>query len=149
VSRWVATVCGIGYLPIAPGTWASAAAIPFAYVFLQTGGPLLLGVAALCATLAGAWASGRYGSGTGRDDPNEVVIDEVAGQWITMLPAGLVWTDALCAFLLFRLTDILKPWPACWADRNVAGGIGVMADDVMAGIYAALALWLLKIGDLL
>jgi phosphatidylglycerophosphatase A len=100
-------------------------------------------------SLAGWWASGAHSRLTGRDDPGEIVIDEVAGQWIALLPASLAWPDIAIAFLLFRATDIVKPWPASWADRTIHGGLGVMADDLIAGVYAALALFLLKTGGLL
>jgi phosphatidylglycerophosphatase A len=91
----------------------------------------------------------RYADAIGSEDPGAVVIDEVAGQWLALLPCTAfgVWEIAL-AFILFRIADILKPWPASWADRNIPGGLGIMADDWVAGLYAALALALLQIGGL-
>ncbi len=118
-------------------------------VLLWQGGAYLLAAAAMAVSLLGWWASGKHSRLIGQDDAREIVIDEVAGQWIALVPAALAWPDAVIAFLLFRATDILKPWPASWADRNIHGGLGVMADDVMAGVYAALGLFLLKFGGLL
>lgn len=145
----IATFFGIGLLPIAPGTWGSLAALPLGVGLLWLGGPWLLAAGIAAVSLAGWWASGEHCRLIGRDDPGEIVIDEVAGQWITLLPASLAWPDIAFAFLLFRVADIVKPWPASWADRTIHGGLGVMTDDLIAGIYAALALFLLKTGGLL
>ena len=77
---------------------------------------------------------------SGVKDPGEVVIDEVAGMWIALLPAGLIWWQILLAAMLFRLFDILKPGPVGWADKRLPGGLGIMADDLIAGALAALVL---------
>lgn len=148
-SRRVATVFGLGHLPLAPGTWTSAAAIPCGMMLLWLGGAGLLAAAVVVVTLAGCWASRNYMRATQREDPSEIVIDEVAGQWLALLPAGLAWPDALVAFVLFRVADIVKVWPANWADRTIHGGIGVMVDDLIAGIYAAIVLGFLIIGGVL
>ena len=145
----IATFFGAGLLPKAPGTWGSLAALPVGAGLLWLGGPWLLAAGAVAVSLAGWWASGEHARLIGRDDPGEIVIDEVAGQWISLLPAALAWPDLLAAFLLFRAADIVKPWPASWVDRSIHGGLGEMADDVIAGVYAALALFLLKTGGLL
>lgn len=145
----IATFFGAGLLPKAPGTWGSLAALPFGALLLWQGGPWLLAGGILLVSLAGWWASAEHARTIGKDDPGEIVIDEVAGQWIALLPAALAWPDFLVAFLLFRAADILKPWPATWADRTIHGGLGVMVDDLIAGAYAALTLLLLKAGGLL
>ena len=142
----IATFFGSGLLPKAPGTWGSLLALPFGIALLWAGGPWLLAAGILVVSLAGWWASAEHARLIGRDDPGEIVIDEVAGQWIALLPAALAWPDVAIAFLLFRVADIFKPWPASWADRQLHGGLGIMADDLVAGAYAALGLYLLKLG---
>ena len=145
----IATFFGSGLLPKAPGTWGSLAALPCGVALLWAGGPCLLAAATLAASLLGWWASAEHAKLIGRDDPGEIVIDEVAGLWIALLPVSLAWPDIACAFLLFRAADIFKPWPASWADRELHGGLGIMADDLVAGAYAALGLLLLQAGGVL
>lgn len=149
IAALIATWFGSGLLPKAPGTWGSIAALPPGLLLLWLGGePALIG-GILIVSLAGVWAGERYADSLAQEDPGAVVIDEVAGQWLALLPCtafGLV--EIALAFLLFRAADILKPWPASWADRNIPGGLGIMADDWVAGLYAALALGLLQIGGL-
>jgi phosphatidylglycerophosphatase A len=137
----LATWFGAGLLPKAPGTWGSLAAIPFGLALSWLGGPWLLLAAAAAIFLAGIWAGGRYAEERGIADPSAVVIDEVAGQWIALAPALLnPWLIAL-AFLAFRVFDIVKPWPVGWLDRELKGGLGIMADDVLAGVYGAVVVW--------
>lgn len=126
---------GAGLLPKVPGTWGSAAALPFAWGLMAAGGPFLLLAAAIACFAIGWWASAVYVGLTGADDPGEVVIDEVAGQWLVLLAAPLDPASYLAGFALFRLFDIWKPWPVRWADRRVGGGLGIMLDDVLAGLY--------------
>lgn len=142
----LATWFGAGLLPKAPGTWGSLAALPFAWVILRYGGMWWLLAAIILVFLVGWWASQIYVGRSGEADPGAVVIDEVAGQWLTLLPAapGVWWHWAL-GFALFRFFDIVKPWPVGWADRRLKGGFGVMVDDVIAGIYAGVLLYLLMI----
>lgn len=137
----LATWGGSGLLPGAPGTWGSLAALPFAWGLMFWGGPLLLAAAALTVFAAGIWAAESYMRTTGEKDPGAIVVDEVAGLWLTLLPAGTDPLLFLAGFGLFRLFDILKPWPVSWADRRVGGGLGVMLDDVLAGLYGALVLY--------
>lgn len=140
----VATWFGAGLLPKGPGTWGSAAALPFAWGLTAAGGPrLLLAAAALCFAV-GWWASAVYVRLTGAEDPGEVVIDEVAGQWLTLAAAPLEPLSYLAGFALFRLFDIWKPWPVRLADRSVGGGLGIMLDDVVAGLYALAVMILLN-----
>jgi len=134
----IATWFGAGLLPRAPGTWGSLAALPFAWALSSVGGPMPLAVATVAVSLIGWWAASVYVRRTGVADPSEVVVDEVAGQWLALIlvpPEPLLY---LAAFALFRLFDIRKPWPVGWADREVGGGLGVMLDDIFAGLYAAL-----------
>lgn len=136
----IATWFGAGLLPVAPGSWGSLAALPVAWLILALGSPRLLLLAALLALLVGWWAVAHYMRYTVAKDPNEVVIDEVSGQWLTLLFAEpSVWWHWLLGFLLFRLMDIAKPWPANLIDRR-ATAMAVMADDVIAGLYAMIGL---------
>ena len=133
----VATWFGAGLLPRAPGTWGSLAALPFAFALQWRGGWVALAVGALLVLALGLWAIGVYLRGAQESDPGRVVVDEVFGQFLALLPAA---TDPLLfalAFVLFRLFDIWKPWPVGWADRRFHGPMGVMLDDGIAGLYAA------------
>ncbi len=127
----VSTVCGLGRFSTMPGTVASAAALLFA-LFIP---PTWYLIAIVC--VVGTIASDRYARETGRTDPGEIVIDEVAGMWaaIFALPQSM-WLPAL---LLFRILDILKPFPV-GAAESLPGGIGIMADDVVGGICTNLLL---------
>ena len=130
----LATGFGIGDLPKAPGTWASLAALPLAWIIQATFGMFGLLAAAIAMFAIGWWASSIYVAWTGAEDPAPVVIDEVAGQWLTLVLADPDrWWLWLLGFAAFRLFDIVKPWPVSWADRNVRGGLGVMLDDFLAG----------------
>ena len=146
--RAITTVFFVGHLRPAPGTWGSAAAIPLAWALHVAGGFGLLLVATLAVTGLGWWAVGRATQDSTDKDPSEIVIDEVAGQWIALWPVSLgaqmagaefwaLWPGVLTAFIAFRLFDVLKPGPVGWADRQ-EGAFGVMADDVIAGWLAAL-----------
>lgn len=140
----IVTFGGVGLLPFAPGTWGSAAALPFGWLIAMLGGwPALLAGAAIVAAI-GWRASDRYVALTGRDDPPEIVIDEVAAQWLALTVVPLTLPGYFAAFFIFRLFDTLKPWPASWADAEVEGGAGVMLDDIVAGLYALIALGLLR-----
>jgi phosphatidylglycerophosphatase A len=146
---WLASGFGSGLSPFAPGTAGTAAAL-LVYIGLRPFGWIAVVVAALLGFVLGVFASNWVIAKTGIEDPGVVVIDEWVGTWITLLPALTVWPmlgytaslwlELLLAFLAFRLTDILKPWPASWADRELHGGFGAMADDAIAGVYAALLL---------
>jgi phosphatidylglycerophosphatase A len=137
----LATWGGCGWLPGAPGTWGSLAALPFAWGIAWLAGPWGLAAASLAVFAGGIWAADAYTRKTGEKDPGAVVIDEVAGQWLTLVPAGLDPLLFVAGFGLFRFFDILKPWPVSWADRKVGGGLGIMLDDLLAGGYGALVLY--------
>ncbi|NBC34376.1 MAG: phosphatidylglycerophosphatase A [Alphaproteobacteria bacterium] len=142
----LATWFGAGLLRGAPGTWGSLAALPFAVLIVWAFGELGLLTAAGLAFVAGIWASAVVARRSGEEDSPAIVIDEVAGQWLALVPVALDLKYYALAFLLFRAADILKPWPANRADRlrgPVRGPVGVMLDDVFAGLYAGLAVWLI------
>jgi phosphatidylglycerophosphatase A len=139
----LATWFGAGLLPKAPGTWGALAALPFAWGLVWLGGPVLLLTAAALVFALGLWASARYSEAVGIHDAGAIVIDEVAAQWLTLAVAPLEPLAYLLGFLLFRIADMAKPWPANWIDRRVGGGLGIMADDVVAAIYAGGVLMLL------
>ena len=132
----LATWIGAGLLPVTPGTWGSLAALPFAWVIQSRWGDLGLLVAALLVFAVGCRVSGIVAQASGVKDAGAIVIDEVAAQWLVLTAAPLDPVGYTLGFLLFRVADILKPWPASWADRHVGGGLGVMLDDVFAAIYA-------------
>jgi phosphatidylglycerophosphatase A len=136
---------GVGLLPIAPGTWASLAALPVAWAIVCLWGVLGLSVAIGIAFALGWWAAETVAKATGIDDPGVVVIDEVAGQWLVLVAAPLDPLDYALAFLLFRIFDIWKPWPVRWADRQVKGGLGIMLDDLLAAVYAVASLSVLLV----
>ena len=133
----ISTLFGIGYAPKAPGTVASLAALPFAALILILAGQFTLLAAGFAAFALGCWSCGVYARDNGKDDPSECVIDELAGQWIACSFAPLSPLSFILAFLLFRLFDIWKPWPVSWGEK-LPGGIGIMADDVIAGAFAGL-----------
>ncbi len=132
----VSTWFGTGLLPLAPGTWGSLAALPFAWAMLALGSPRLLGAAALLAFLIGWWATAHYMRYARAKDPQETVIDEVSGQWLALVFADPhVWWHWPLGFVLFRIFDIFKPWPVNLLDRR-DGAFAVMADDTVAALYA-------------
>jgi phosphatidylglycerophosphatase A len=142
--RALATWFGCGYSPVAPGTVGSAAAVLLALLLDHYAGwqPWHIGVLGIVTVLPGIWASAVEARLSGKDDPGQVVIDEVAGQWITLAGAGVFnWKTYAAAFLLFRILDIWKPAPVRQLER-LHGGVGIMADDCMAGIYGAVLLGL-------
>ncbi len=138
---FIATWFGAGLLPLAPGTWGSLAALPFAWIIqLYFGWPGLL-VASIAVFAIGVWSADAYVRLSGREDPGAVVIDEVAGQWLVLLPISPDPVLYAVGFVLFRIFDIFKPWPAGWADRNIKGGFGVMIDDILVAPYGAAILY--------
>jgi phosphatidylglycerophosphatase A len=154
--------CGVGNLPLAPGTWGSLVGIA---IYLLVRGALLklffdaaspnvntfdqvqyavvaFGLLAIVVIVAaGVWAASQTEKFSGKKDPGKVVIDEVAGQYIALLPIPLslepAWWSMILAFILFRFFDIVKPYPARRLE-SLHGGLGIMADDIIAGIYAAI-----------
>lgn len=139
----IATWFGSGYLSPAPGTWGTLAALPFAWAIVQAVPPVWLIPAAAVLFAAGTWGANRFDILTQGHDASEIVVDEVVGVWLTLgimaLHAPLSWKSWIAAFVLFRVFDILKPFPINLIDRHVAGGFGVMLDDALAGVYAGVA----------
>ena len=144
----IGTVAGVGHLRPASGTWGSLAALPLLWAVHQIGSFPLVVLATLVVFFAGWWATRAITAGRDNHDPSEIVIDEVAGQWVALFPvpygamfAGVpitaLWPGWVVGFLAFRLFDILKPGPVGWADRR-DDPLGVMLDDVIAGALAAL-----------
>jgi len=166
VALAIATACGIGYIPIAPGTWGSLVGVliyflaffyfPLASVpgrhpgagraawIMWIGAPIAAAIA-----LVGLWAADRAAKFLRMKDPNCIVVDEVSGQFVTYLLAlaPLNWKYLSLGFILFRVFDIWKPPPARQAE-SLPGGLGIMADDWMAGIYAAIGLWIARAAGL-
>jgi phosphatidylglycerophosphatase A len=127
-----------------PGTWGSLAALPCAWVIRSLWGSAGLAIAAAIVFAVGCWAAGTFAKASGVKDPGAIVIDEVAAQWLVLLAVPLDPLSYAAAFLLFRIFDIWKPWPVSLADRRVAGGLGVMLDDLLAAVYAVLVLSVLS-----
>jgi phosphatidylglycerophosphatase A len=136
----LATWFGVGLLPIMPGSWASLVALPLAWAIVCRWGVLGLAGAAAIEFAVGWWAAATVARASAIVDPGAVVIDEVAGQWLVLLAAPLDPIAYVLGFLLFRLFDIWKPWPALWVQRHLKGGLGIMLDDLFAAVYAVILL---------
>lgn len=126
---------GSGLVPKAPGTFGSLAAIPFLWLLapLPTWAYIL---ALLLSFLFGVWCCQSASDAMGVHDHGGIVFDEFVGVWITLFAIPLNALNLLLGFALFRLFDILKPWPIKWLDQKVSGGFGIMIDDVLAGLFA-------------
>jgi len=133
----VATVFGVGYAPVAPGTFGSAAGLVLWWILPAAALVQAIAIGALF--VVGSWSGNVAERYYGRTDPGQVVIDEVMGMLITLFLNPVGWRGAIAAFFLFRLFDVIKPYPANRLER-LHGGVGVMADDGMAAVYANLAL---------
>lgn len=129
----LATVGGAGFFPIAPGTVGSAVGVGVYLLTRHWPWAWQLGLLAAI-ILIGVWASGVTAAALNREDPGPVVIDEVAGQLVTLFLTGVGPTGAIIGFFVFRIFDIIKPWPARQLE-DLPGGVGIVADDVMAGVY--------------
>ena len=139
---FIATCGYVGYVPVAPGTAGSIAGLAlYGAAGLLGGTQVEIGVLAVVLAV-GVWSSAASERHLGVTDPGVIVIDEVAGMLITLLALQPTWGGVLAGFLAFRFFDVVKPFPARWAER-LPGGWGVMADDVIAGLYAHLVLRLL------
>ena len=130
--------CGVGYMPLAPGTFGSLVGVGL--FLLLPANPLVIIAAIVLVTFAGIWAATRTEELSGRKDPGKVVVDEVAGQLISLFPLTLFtrWSiiTVIISFILFRFFDIVKPYPANRL-QELNGGAGVMFDDLVAGVYGA------------
>ena len=137
----ISTFGGIGHLPFAPGTWGAFVALPISWPILFYGGTVLLLTVAFILFLLGCVVTHLYEARTKNNDPSCVVIDEFVGQMLVLIIAPLNISSFLLAFVLFRIADILKPWPVSWVDQTLKGGIGIMLDDIIAAAYAAVILY--------
>jgi phosphatidylglycerophosphatase A len=141
----LATGFGTGYGPVAPGTWGSLPGLAFAWGLERLAGLWAVLAGAAFFAGAGVWAAGRAEALLGEKDPGRVVVDEIAGQMVALLFFRPTARLLLFAFVLFRILDVVKPWPARRLE-DLPGGSGIMADDLMVGLYAnlilhGLALW--------
>ncbi len=145
---WWSVGFGSGLIKPAPGTWGSLAGLVIGYGLLklpQSFWILLIFIAAT--TLLSVFAINQIERKTGIHDAPEIVIDEFAGMWLSLLPlafTGFGYMELASAFILFRFYDIIKPWPIGWLDKKVSGGFGVMVDDLVAGIFAAATFYAVK-----
>ncbi|WAK03017.1 phosphatidylglycerophosphatase A family protein [Methylobacter sp. YRD-M1] len=136
---------GSGLARKAPGTLGTLAAVPVYWLFAQAD-IVIYSLLTLVVVIAGISICGRAAEKLGEHDFGGIVWDEVAGYLITMWLVPLTWQTLVAGFVLFRLFDILKPWPISWADRHIGGGLGIMLDDVLAGVFAAVTLFLIAHG---
>jgi phosphatidylglycerophosphatase A len=132
-----ATLFGLGRIPFAPGTIGSLVTLPIAWLAMLAGGMYAVLALAAVVSVFGIWASDAYAHETGEHDPSECIIDEVAGQLLACALAPLSLGGFALAFVMFRLFDISKLWPISAAER-LPGGIGIMADDLVAGLVAGI-----------
>jgi phosphatidylglycerophosphatase A len=133
VALAAATAAGAGYVPVAPGTAGSAVGVVI-YLLVRRWPAFSQVLLLAVIVVVGIWSAGEAAIHFGREDPGQVVIDEVAGQFLTLMFTGAGMTGAVVGFVLFRLFDIVKPWPARQLE-HLPGGWGIMADDLMAGVY--------------
>lgn len=130
---------GSGAAPKAPGTFGTLAAIPF-YVLLAQLPVMTYTLVIIAAFIFGVYLCEQASKDMGVHDHGGIVWDEFVGYWIAMIALPFHWAWIIAGFVLFRVFDILKPWPISWLDKRVHGGFGIMIDDVIAGIFAAVIL---------
>jgi phosphatidylglycerophosphatase A len=141
----ICTLGGLGFREPAPGTWGSGAALIAGALIVSLFGSIGLILLTFIVFALGVWAADHYEAETGKHDNSEIIIDEVAGQWIALVPVayfGGGWLAYLIAFALFRAFDIWKPGPIGKLDQQLKGGFGTMVDDLAAGICAAVVMWI-------
>ena len=136
---FIATGGWIGFAPVAPGTFGSLAALPLCWV-LSLMSNRLAWVALLALTCLSVGVAHQAERIVGRQDPKQVVIDEICGMAVTMVGVPLTPVSVIGGFALFRLFDIVKPLPIRWADKKVTGGLGIVLDDIIAGLFANILL---------
>lgn len=130
---------GSGLAKKAPGTFGTIAAVPVYWLIVQTNS-IVYSLVTIAVTIFGVWICGWAAEKLGEHDFGGIVWDEIAGFLITMWWVPFAWKTLVLGFLLFRVFDILKPWPIKWVDQQVRGGLGIMLDDVLAGIFAGILL---------
>jgi phosphatidylglycerophosphatase A len=133
---------GLGHLPVAPGTWGSLPGLLLYGLLWRLDGPWLALGGACLVTVVGSWAAAAAEAHFGRKDPHPVVVDEIAGQMVSLLFLEPSVRALIAAFVLFRLLDVIKPFP-CNKLQELPGASGIMADDLIAGLYANVVLHLL------
>lgn len=135
---------GSGASPIAPGTAGTVVAV-LIYLLLPAMDVVTYGAFVIASFVLGVWLCGKTARDLGVHDHGGIVWDEFTGFWLTMLLAPPGWLFVILGFLLFRFFDVVKPWPIGWVDRHVHGGVGIMMDDVLAGVMAMISLQLLAV----
>jgi phosphatidylglycerophosphatase A len=144
--HFIATLAGIGKLPFAPGTWGSATALILFIVLSHYVNMLIVGSIVI---LFSIWICERASIGLDDKDHKSIVIDELAGMWLALMPALYLSSQtsrtsyAVIAFIFFRLFDIWKPFPISYFDKNFKNGFGIVLDDLLAGLFAILPAWFL------
>lgn len=137
----LATGFGSGLSPIMPGTMGSLVAIPFWLLLVMLPLPLYI-LVLMVSVLLGTYLCQRTSQAMGVHDHGSIVWDEFVGMWLTLVAVPVVsWQWVLAGFLVFRILDMCKPWPISWFDRNIHGGFGIMVDDIVAGVLAAVILY--------
>jgi len=127
---------GSGLAKKAPGTFGTLAAVPLYLALVQAQSLIVYSVVTLLVILVGVWICGQAAEKLGEHDFGGIVWDEIAGFLVTMWLIPFTWQAVALGFILFRVFDIVKPWPIRWIDRQVDGGLGIMLDDVLAGVFA-------------
>jgi len=127
---------GSGLAKKAPGTFGTLAAVPLYLALVQAQSLIVYSVVTLLVILVGVWICGQAAEKLGEHDFGGIVWDEIAGFLVTMWLIPFTWQAVALGFILFRVFDIVKPWPIRWIDRQVHGGLGIMLDDVLAGVFA-------------
>jgi len=133
---------GSGLAKKAPGTFGTLAAVPIYLLLVQTNSLIYSGATIVC-SIVGIWICGRAAELLGEHDFGGIVWDEIAGLLVTMWFVTFSWQNLIMGFVLFRIFDIVKPWPIKWVDQKVSGGVGIMLDDVIAGIFSGFILMFL------
>ncbi len=127
---------GSGLAPKAPGTFGTVAAIPIYLLLVLADSLSVYLIATAIISTVGIWICDKTSKDLGVHDHSGIVWDEIAGYLITMIMVPLTWYWIIAGFILFRIFDILKPWPISWLDKKVSGGFGIMVDDILAGLFA-------------
>ncbi len=137
--QFLALGYGSGLFKPAPGTWGTLASVPLWWLLAQTTLPVYVLICVISFVI-GIYLCGKTAERLGVHDHSAIVWDEFVGLWVTMIAVPVTWPNLLLGFVLFRIFDIVKPWPIRELDRKVHGGFGIMIDDIVAGIMACLSL---------
>ncbi len=135
---------GAGLSPKAPGTVGTAVAV-LIYLALPSMSPIIYAGLILVSFIFGIWLCGKTAEDLGVHDHGGIVWDEFVGLWVAMAALPVSWASIILGFGLFRLFDIFKPWPISWMDKNISGGLGIMLDDIAAGVATAVSIGLLSL----